>query len=215
MKQRITMTTSLATILLIGLTTTACGKKAETNSDIKPIINRNAGKEISDTFDKQNPAWKSYTGNWTIANGVLRQNSTKDSYPVILREDKNLDNVDIRVQFKPISGDIDASAGIIFRATDEDNYYIVRANALENNFRLYTFIDGYRHQLASATVTPPSLNKIHTMRVVANGDHIQVYLNNKLQLDHHDATFTTGYTGLWTKADSVTEFDNFDVLKLM
>ena len=202
-------------ILFIMLVGTACGKSVDNKNEAKQLINRSAGSELSDSFEKQNPAWKSYAGHWIVKDGVLLQNGTKDNYPVILREDKVFSNVDIRVRFKPISGDIDASAGIVFRATDEDNYYIVRANALEDNFRLYTFVDGYRHQLASATVTPPALNKMHSMRVVAKGDHIQIYLNDKLELDYHDATFSEGFTGLWTKADSVTEFDDFEVLKFM
>ena len=85
---------------------------------------------------------------------------------------------------------------------------------MEDNFRLYTFTDGYRHQLASATVTPPALGKFHTMQVVAKGDHIQAYLDDKLALDFHDSTFKKGYTGLWTKADSVTIFDDFKIAEL-
>ena len=94
------------------------------------------------------------------------------------------------------------------------NYYIVRANALEDNFRLYTFINGRRSQIASASVDLPALNKVHQMRVVAKGDHIQAYLNGKLQIDYHDKTFSNGYIGLWTKADSVTIFDNLTVKSL-
>jgi len=66
-----------------------------------------------------------------------------------------------------------------------------------------------RSQIASATVNPPSIGKYHTMRVVALGTHIQAYLDGKLYIDHQDKTFVKGYTGLWTKADSVTAFDNF------
>jgi len=206
---------SLIKIINLGIfilcVLTACNKTDDKENLSKQIINHSDKLIITDSFDKQNPAWKSYQGHWLVKNGVLLQDSKNNSFPVILREDNIFSNVDIRVQFKPISGDIDASAGVVFRATDEDNYYIVRANALENNFRLYTFIDGYRQQLASATVTPPAPNEWHSMRVVAQNDHIQVYLNDKLAIDFHDTTFSKGYVGLWTKADSVTAFDNFKV----
>ena len=104
---------------------------------------------------------------------------------------------------------IDITRDIIFRAKDKDNYYIVRANALEDNYRLYTFVNGRRQQLASATVSAPEKNKFHNMRIVARGDHIQAYLDGKLQIDYHDDTYQNGFSGLWTKEDSITQYDNF------
>ncbi len=165
--------------------------------------------EISDDFKTQNPAWKAYAGHWVFKNGVLEQNSTQHDFPVILREDKQFADLEVSVDFKPVSGNIDASGGIIFRAKDKDNYYIVRANALEDNYRLYTFVNGRRQQLASATVSAPEKNKFHNMRIVARGDHIQAYLDGKLQIDYHDDTYQNGFSGLWTKEDSITQFDNF------
>ena len=198
--------------LLALLALLACNGK--NNENAPAIQSSSASTVINDDFQKQNPAWKPYEGDWLFENGELKQNAEDNDYPVILREDKQFTNLDVSVSFKPISGDIDASGGIIFRAENEDNYYIVRANALEGNFRLYTFVDGRRHQLSSASVTPPSLNQYHQMRVVAKGDHIQAYLDGKLELDYHDTTFTKGYTGLWTKEDSVTMFDQFKVLSI-
>ncbi len=205
----------LLTILICvcGLSLIACNdpemKKARPLS-VQPA-SKVADDLINDDFSSQNSAWKAYVGNWQFKQGELQQSSIDNDFPCVLREDKRFKNLDISVDFKPVSGRIDASGGIIFRAEDEDNYYIVRANALENNYRLYTFVDGLRHELASAKVTPPTINAWHQMRVVAKGDHIQAYLDGQLQLDYHDKTFTEGYTGLWTKADSVTAFDNFTV----
>lgn len=193
--------------LLIGLT--AC--KGDTQNVIKGIDTSQFTQVISDDFKMKNPAWKPYAGKWLFEGGELKQSAENMSYPVILREDKQFSDLDISVVFKPLTGDIDASGGLIFRAKDEGNYYIVRANALENNFRLYTFVDGYRRQLASASVTAPSLNMPHEMRVVVKGNHIQAYLKGKLELDYHDDTFKKGFTGLWTKEDSVTSFDDFKV----
>ena len=104
-----------------------------------------------------------------------------------------------------------ASGGIIFRARDSKNYLLVRANALENNFRLYTMRDGQRRMIASATVTEPKLGEWHRIRVVAKGAKVQAYLDDTLLLDHDDRTFSGGYVGLWTKADSVTEFAELEI----
>lgn len=142
----------------------------------------------------------------------MKQTSIKDVFPLILFEKQKFSTVDISVDFKSISGRIDASGGIVFRAIDKDNYFIVRVNSLENNYRLYTFKDGVRTQIASAKIDSPKIGEFHNMRVVAKGDHIQAYLNGKLFIDHHDSSFNSGYTGLWTKADAVTEFDNFEVI---
>ena len=203
-------------VVISMLSLFACN--AETGN-VTPIVQEKAQangaiKVISDNFETRNPTWKIYQGDWQFKNSELQQTSVNEDYPLILREDKSFSDVDVSVSFKPISGDIDASGGLVFRAEDEDNYYIVRANALENNFRLYTFVDGLRHQLSSVTVTPPTLNQYHQIRVVAKGDHIQAYLDGKLELDYHDKTFTKGYVGLWTKEDSVTSFDAFKVLSI-
>jgi hypothetical protein len=196
--------------LLLTLIITGCNSK-ELNS--KPIVLTSKNlKTTLDNFNKQDASWSQKTGTWIFENGALKQTSTKNYFPLILLEKEKFSDVDISVDFKPISGRIDASGGIVFRAVDKDNYYIVRANALENNYRLYTFIDGSRSQIATATVKEPSLKEFHTMRIVAKGDHIQAYLDGKLYIDHHDNSFTKGFTGLWTKADSVTEFDNFKVV---
>ena len=84
---------------------------------------------------------------------------------------------------------------------------MIRANALEDNFRLYSY-DRARRQLASARVKVPALGQWHTVRVVAVGDHIQAWLDGARYLDHRDARFRSGRVGLWTKADSITAFDD-------
>src|SRR5258708_21752423 len=104
-------------------------------------------------------------------------------------------DVDVWERFKPISGREDASGGIVFRFT-EGRYYVVRANALENNFRLY-YYDRGRRQLASATVEPPALGQWHTVRVVAVGDRMQGYLYGELLLDQREAPVRSAQVGLW------------------
>jgi len=166
--------------------------------------------KVKDDFEKDNPKWTFVEGKWERRNGVLAQTAETQPWAVALLEDRKLAEVDVSVRFRPVSGKEDASGGIIFRAKDGKNYYVVRANALEDNFRLYTMTDGKRKQIAGATVAPPKLGAWHTIRVVAKGSKIQAYLDGKLTIDHDDSTYAEGWVGLWTKADSVTEFDDLE-----
>jgi 3-keto-disaccharide hydrolase len=163
----------------------------------------------------ENPKWKFVAGQWVRrASGgrqVLAQTAETQPWAVALLEDQKFGDVDVSVRFRPISGKEDASGGIIFRARDGRNYLLIRANALENNFRLYTIINGKRSTIASARVTEPSLGAWHSIRVVATSSKIQGYLDGTRLIDHDDKTFTDGWIGLWTKADSVTEFVDLEV----
>ena len=108
-----------------------------------------------------------------------------------------------------ISGKVDQACGLVARYVDRDNYYITRANALENNVRLYTLRNGRRNEIAnfSGTVTP---NAWHEYRFELRGDHLEVFWDGTRVIEHRDSTFSTaGRAGLWTKADSVTYVDDF------
>jgi hypothetical protein len=158
--------------------------------------------------------WTTVTGQWTIeetdgapsGKRVLVQRATRNAYNVIVAPFGPYTDVDVAMKFKPISGREDASGGIVFRFAD-GKYYIVRANALEDNFRLYAY-DRDRRQLATARVKATALGQWHTVRVVAVGDRIQAWLDGTPHIDHRDARFRSGRVGLWTKADSVTAFDD-------
>ena len=171
--------------------------------------------EMKDDLTKENPKWKFVAGKWTYrpsgGRQVLVQVAETQPWAVALLEDQRFDDVDATVRFRPVSGKEDASGGIIFRASDGRNYLLVRANALENNFRLYTMVNGRRSTIASARVSEPKLGEWHRIRVVAKGPKIQAYLDDMLLLDHEEKSFTRGWVGLWTKADSVTEFADLDV----
>jgi Domain of Unknown Function (DUF1080) len=168
------------------------------------------GMTVKDDFAKDNPKWKFVTGHWmrrtSDGRPVLAQTVETQPWAVALLQDQQFTDVDVSVRFRPISGKEDASGGIILRARDGQNYLLVRANALENNFRLYTMVNGSRRTIASARVTEPKLGEWHTLRVTATGPRIQAWLDGAALLDHKDTTYTRGFIGLWTKADSVTEF---------
>jgi Domain of Unknown Function (DUF1080) len=174
--------------------------------------------EVTVDFANQNlGSWTMVTGQWVVEDlagapggqKVLVQRATRNEFNVIVSPAGPYTDVDVSIKFKPISGREDASGGIVFRFAD-GKYYVVRANALEDNFRLYTYDRG-RRQIASASVKAPALGQWHAVRVVAVGDHIQAWLDGKLLLDHRDARFKSGRVGLWTKADSITAFADLTV----
>jgi hypothetical protein len=139
---------------------------------------------------------------------VLKQ-SGEATYPVCLKKDTSLKDGFVEVKFKPVSGKEDQAGGVIWRAKDADDYYIARANALEDNVTIYHTIKGKRTEKkrAKMKVAP---NQWHTLRVDFSGNHFTVAFDGKKALDWEDDTFTEpGMVGLWTKADSVTLFDDF------
>jgi 3-keto-disaccharide hydrolase len=167
------------------------------------------------------PGWtatKTGTGDakWTIEKddtapskpNVLKQ-SGQATYPVCLKDDTNLKDGFVEVKFKPISGREDQAGGIVWRAKDSNNYYVTRANALEGNVTIYQTVNGRRTEKkrASMKVAP---NQWHTLRVEFQGAHFAVTFDAKQALDWDDETFKeAGKVGVWTKADSVTLFDDF------
>lgn len=165
--------------------------------------------------------WTVVDGQWVVeamagapsGRRVLVQRATRNAFNVIVAPAGPYADVDVSMKFRPLSGREDASGGLVFRFHD-GKYYVVRANALEGNFRLY-YHDRGRRQLATATVEKPALGRWHIVRAVMVGDHIQAWLNGALVLDHRDARFRAGRVGLWTKADSITAFDDVTVRGVM
>ena len=139
---------------------------------------------------------------------VLKQ-SGQATFPLCLKDDTNLLDGFVEVKFKPVSGTQDQAGGVVWRAKDANNYYIARANALENNVTIYHTINGRRTEKkrVQATVAP---GQWHTLRVEFRGSHFVVIFNGQKALDWDDETFKdAGKVGVWTKADSVTEFSGF------
>jgi hypothetical protein len=117
-------------------------------------------------------------------------------------------NLRLSVRCKPVAGKVDQGCGLVFRLKDADNYYVTRANALEDNVRLYHVVKGERRQFAGWNGKVAS-GAWHELAVEADGDHIQVFFDGKKVMDANDKTFTdAGKFGVWTKADSVVYFDD-------
>src|SRR5258706_6955863 len=152
---------------------------------------------------------KAETGAPSGANVVaqLDADTTDYRFPVAIADTPSLADVRLSVKCKQVSGKIDQGCGLMFRATDADNYYVTRANALEDNVRLYHVVKGKRVQFAGWDGKVKS-GVWHDLRVDAKGDHFEVYFDGQKIMDANDKTFTTaGKVGLWTKADSVIYFD--------
>ena len=115
----------------------------------------------------------------------------------------------VRVRCRPESGSVDQACGLMFRLRDSDNYYITRAHPLEGNVRLYRVVGGDRQQLASADLAMAS-GQWHTLEATARGQSLTVRWNETPIITATDSTFDKGKIGLWTKADSVTAFDDLE-----
>lgn len=139
---------------------------------------------------------------------VLKQSGTA-AYPVCIKDDTSITDGFVEVKFKPVSGKDDQAGGVLWRAKDVNNYYVARANALEDNVTVYYTIKGRRTERKRANMKVAS-NQWHTLRVAFQGAHFTVTLDGMKALEWDDDTFKdAGKVGVWTKADSVTLFDDF------
>jgi len=139
---------------------------------------------------------------------VLKQ-SGEATFPVCIKNDSNLKDGFVEVKFKPVAGKEDQAGGVIWRVQDANNYYIARANALEDNVTIYHTINGKRVAFKSIDIKVTS-GVWHALRVGFHGNQFAVIFDGNKVIDATDESFANaGKVGVWTKADSVTEFDNF------
>ena len=139
---------------------------------------------------------------------VLKQTGRGD-FPWCVRRDVSLADGFVEVRFKPLSGREDQAGGVIWRWKDGDNYYVARANALENNVSLYYTQNGRRITIKYVDA-PVAKAQWHALRVEFAGTRIAVALDGKRYIELDDAHIAgAGAVGVWTKADSVTVFDGF------
>ena len=154
--------------------------------------------------------------NWTIEKdetapsrpNVLKQSGAA-TYPICFKDGTSLKDGFVEVKFKSISGKDDQAGGVVWRLKDVNNYYVARANALEDNVTIYDTVNARRteRKRANMKVAP---NQWHTLRVDFQGSHFTVTFDGKKALEWDDQTFKeAGKVGVWTKADSVTLFDDF------
>jgi hypothetical protein len=148
---------------------------------------------------------------------VIAQTSkdpTDYRFPLAVYRPISAKNVDVVLRFKPVGGTVDQAGGIVVRLSTPDDYYAVRANALEDNVRFYRMVKGQREQLDGANIKITS-NEWHTLGLRAENDRFTISFDGSELFSTMDSTFVaSGKVGLWTKADSVTYFDGIAITPL-
>lgn len=147
---------------------------------------------------------------------VLAQRMAKGAehaYKVMLLKDVIASDLNLAVSFLPIQGKADMGGGLIWRAADDRNYYLARANPLEQNIRVYRVENGIRRLLQNFNQTI-NLKQWHTLRITHQGCRVKIFYDDKQTIDLCEDTFHTGLIGLWTKSDAVTYFDDLQLQPL-
>ena len=152
------------------------------------------------------PKWAVVKTDGKLGIAETSADTTDYRFPLCVVDGLKLADLDVSVRFRPVAGKVDQAGGIAVRVKDSSNYYVVRANALEDNVRLYTVIDGDRRQFAGKNVKVAS-GQWHTLRLRAVGDRFTVFFDGIQMFEATDKRITAlGGIALWSKADSVTEF---------
>jgi hypothetical protein len=158
---------------------------------------------------KGEPRWEVVVDDTAPSKPNILRQSGGATYPVCIKDDTSIKDGFVEVKLKPVAGKEDRAGGVIWRAKDAENYYIARANALEDNVTIYHTIAGKRVSFKNAgtKVTPGAW---HTLRVEFAGNKFKVIFDGKPVSEAADDSFTeAGKVGVWTKADCVTLFDDF------
>ena len=140
----------------------------------------------------------------------LMAKGAEHAYKVTLVKGTVASDLTLQVSFLPIKGNADMGGGLIWRATDDRNYYLARANPLEQNIRVYRVVKGVRHLLENFDQTI-DVRQWHTLRVTHQGCRVNILYDDKQVFDLCDKTFHAGKIGLWTKSDAVTYFDDLQL----
>jgi hypothetical protein len=187
-----------------------------------PSPPRASGTAISYNFDSETPGampakfhaartGQGSEGKWAVMadptapskpNVVAQTSTDKTDYrfPLLISDKGSFKDLELSVKFRAVGGGVDRAAGLVFRLQDADNYYIVRANALEDNDRLYRVIKGSRRQFAGANFKVTS-GEWHELKVECVGNKIICYYDGEKKIEATDDTFRdAGKIGLWTKA---------------
>ena len=167
---------------------------------------------------------KGAAGEWTVVDDptaatgrAIEQSSTDRTdyrFPLAIHDSLSAADVQVELRFKAVGGKIDQAGGIALRLEDADNYYVVRANALEDNVRFYRVVNGRREQLEGANLRVTA-NEWHALGLRAEGSRFTVSYDGKTLFGVTDNTFAeAGGFALWTKADSITRFDQVKITPL-
>ncbi len=207
-------------ILAVALILLACKSDTTNGAKEEAYIIAN-GRDTTITFKnteaRKLPAgWSSEASTWSVVNEgenaalQMNKNGGKDFNIAVLKS-HSYHNIEIVVRIKAISGEQDQGGGLVWRYMDSQNYYIVRANPLEHNIRLYKVVNGNRKQMKSTDITTQT-NEWFTIKVKTVNENIECFLNGEKMLTDSDETFpTAGLVGFWSKADAVSVFDDLKI----
>ncbi len=202
------------TVILFGATVAGAAQSVDFDGDAVGAPPK--GWTLTMT-GKGTPKWTVERDDTAPSKGLVLKQSGTATYPLAFKDGTSIKDGFVEVEFKALSGSEDRAAGLLWRAKDADNYYVVRANALEDNVVLYKTVNGMRSSLAivgrkggyGVKAAVPA-NQWHTLRVEFVGTRFNVIFNGRPLFEVDDATFSeAGMVGLWTKADSVTSFNAF------
>ena len=240
-------TKNLTLCIFVVLIAVACGSTNSKQSD-KEIQEQNAQAKFSDAaipvekinfdFERYNidqlpGEWSEfYTGSggteWKVqddnGNKVMAQlyrDNPNNHFNIVVYNNLTAKDMVLTARLKGVTGNHDQGGGFVWRFTDKNNYYVVRANPLEDNMVLYKVENGKRTDLplidkgrTYGTDVPKMGNTWHTLKLMVKGDLFTVYMDDKELFKVQDSTFeNTGKVGFWTKADAVTFFDDFEIEK--
>src|SRR5436190_10354762 len=175
-----------ATALSCAIACAACAGLAETGAIMIAIDKMTPGAAPTDfefaRTGKGAPAKWTVTSDTSAAAGLAIEQTSADRtdyrFPLAIYQPVLASNVDVTVRFKPVAGKVDQAGGIAVRLSDPDNYYVVRANALEDNVRFYRMVKGRREQLAGAN-TKVASNEWHTLGLRAEGERFTITFDRK------------------------------------
>lgn len=222
-------------MLLTGCS--GCGEEdpkpaAKSASPVSAALKPVTGPDVVlDSFDGKGgdppSGWTFGRGRWVLAEDpsaargptVLCQEAAVPDWAVALRDGVWGGDFSVEVRVKPVSGKEDASGGLLVLAQDTENYYLCRANALEGNFRLYAVQANRRVTLESADIAAPAMGTWHSLRISRLGGLLECALDGNILLTHRpgaaqEPAWASGRIGLWTKADSVTRFDDLTAIRI-
>jgi len=215
--------------VLVPFITAACSRNASTESPSTAPATSAPSASLAISFDKdpldKPPAHftTALTGDGPAVSWIVKEDgpgsgqkvlaqtsadSTDYRFPLCIYNDLSAKNVHLSVRFKAVAGKVDQGSGLVARYQDANNYYVVRANALEDNVNLYHVVKGSRRQFKGID-TKVTSGEWHTLELSAIDTHFTVSLDGKKLFEADDATFQNpGKIGLWTKADSVSWFSD-------
>jgi len=199
---------TIATLTMIGALLSVSASADTVNFDAAKTGEAPANWTCTRT-GSGNPRWTVVTDDSAPSRPNVLKQSGEATYPVALKDETSLKDGFVEVKFKPVSGKEDQAGGVIWRAKDADNYYIARANALEDNVTIYHTIKGRRVSFKNVNIKVAS-GVWHTLRVNFSGNKFAITFDGKKVIEASDDSFSeAGKVGVWTKADSVTLFDDF------